>query len=125
MPTYLSPGVYVEEVRGGAADRRGRYGGGRVRRPRRAGTVQRADARDQLDPVHHDLRRLRRRAYLAQSVYGYFLNGGGNCYIVRVGQDGATPRRQPQGAGDPPAPRQATAGGYRSSGPVGRRQGRR
>jgi hypothetical protein len=24
-------------------------------------------------------------AYLAYSVYGYFLNGGGNCYIVRIG----------------------------------------
>jgi len=30
-------------------------------------------------------------AYLAYSVYGYFLNGGGNCYVVRVGAnaDGA------------------------------------
>ena len=27
--------------------------------------------------------------YLAQAVYGYFLNGGGVCYIVRVGADGA------------------------------------
>ena len=26
-------------------------------------------------------------SYLAQSVYGYFMNGGGNCYIVRIGQD--------------------------------------
>ena len=23
--------------------------------------------------------------YLAHSVYGYFLNGGGNCYVVRIG----------------------------------------
>ncbi len=24
-------------------------------------------------------------AYLAYAVYGYFLNGGGNCYVVRIG----------------------------------------
>ena len=29
--------------------------------------------------------------YLAHAVYGYFLNGGGACYVVRVGGDG---RRQ-------------------------------
>ncbi|HYO61919.1 MAG TPA: phage tail sheath subtilisin-like domain-containing protein [Actinomycetota bacterium] len=27
--------------------------------------------------------------YLAHAVYGYFLNGGGPCYVVRVGEDGA------------------------------------
>ena len=27
-------------------------------------------------------------SYLAQSVYGYFMNGGGNCYVVRIGQNG-------------------------------------
>ena len=33
-------------------------------------------------------------SYLAQSVYGYFLNGGGKCYVVRIGQEaaGAAPR---------------------------------
>jgi phage tail sheath protein FI len=28
-------------------------------------------------------------SYLARSVYGYFMNGGGNCYVVRIGQNGA------------------------------------
>jgi phage tail sheath protein FI len=28
-------------------------------------------------------------AYLAHSVYGYFQNGGGNCYVVRIGGDGS------------------------------------
>ena len=34
-------------------------------------------------------------SYLAQSVYAYFLNGGGNCYVVRIGQsaDGASSSR--------------------------------
>ncbi|HEY6058335.1 MAG TPA: phage tail sheath family protein, partial [Candidatus Limnocylindrales bacterium] len=30
-------------------------------------------------------------SYLAHAVYGYFLNGGGACYIVRVGADGEAP----------------------------------
>lgn len=29
-------------------------------------------------------------SYLAHAVYGYFMNGGGLCYIVRIGQDSAT-----------------------------------
>jgi phage tail sheath protein FI len=44
--------------------------------------------------------------YLAHAVYGYFLNGGGNCYIVRVGgsrNNGAKAVSGPQ----------ATIGGYR------------
>jgi phage tail sheath protein FI len=34
--------------------------------------------------------------YLAHAVYGYFMNGGGNCYIVRIGDEG-------NGAGGPRA----------------------
>ena len=30
-------------------------------------------------------------SYLAHAVYGYFLNGGGAAYVVRVGADGAMP----------------------------------
>jgi uncharacterized protein len=30
-------------------------------------------------------------SYLAHSVYGYFANGGGICYVVRVGQDNTNP----------------------------------
>jgi phage tail sheath protein FI len=44
--------------------------------------------------------------YLAHAVYGYFLNGGGNCYVVRVGGsrgDNGQAARGPQ----------ATIGGYR------------
>jgi uncharacterized protein len=29
-------------------------------------------------------------SYLAQSVYGYFINGGGNCYVVRIGEDSSS-----------------------------------
>ena len=30
-------------------------------------------------------------SYLAHAVYGYFLNGGGSAYVVRIGSDGAEP----------------------------------
>ena len=30
-------------------------------------------------------------AYLAHAVYGFFLNGGGNCYVVRIGADATSP----------------------------------
>ena len=33
-------------------------------------------------------------SYLAHAVYGYFLNGGGACYVVRIGADGAMPAAQ-------------------------------
>ena len=29
-------------------------------------------------------------SYMAQSVCGYFMNGGGNCYVVRIGGDGSS-----------------------------------
>ena len=32
--------------------------------------------------------------YLPLAVHGYFLNGGGTCYVVRIGGDGATPTAQ-------------------------------
>ena len=35
-------------------------------------------------------------SYLAHAVYGYFLNGGGAAYVVRVGADGAMPAAQAQ-----------------------------
>jgi phage tail sheath protein FI len=46
-------------------------------------------------------------SYLAHAVYGYFLNGGGNCYVVRVGGDGNN------GNGATAAEPQALIGGYR------------
>ena len=37
-------------------------------------------------------------AYLAHSVYGFFQNGGGLCWIVRVGDDGDGAGRAPRAA---------------------------
>ena len=59
MPTYLSPGVYVEEVESGATPPRRRgYGGGRLRRARRERALQHADPGEQLDRVRRDVRRV-------------------------------------------------------------------
>ena len=74
MPTYLSPGVYVEEV---AAGSRPIEGVGTAVAAfvglAEDGAVQRADPGQQLDPVHRRPSATSSPgSYLAQSVYGYF-----------------------------------------------------
>ena len=99
MPSYQSPGVYVEEVPSGARPLEGvGHGDRRVRRPRRGGRVQHAHSGEQLDPVHELFGGFVAGSYLAQSVYAYFQNGGGNCYVVRIGQNGTTTGPAPRGA---------------------------
>ncbi|WP_370941881.1 phage tail sheath family protein [Amycolatopsis sp. cg5] len=90
MPTYLSPGVYVEEVSSGSRPIEGV--GTAV-----AGFVGFAER----GPVHQptlvtNWTQFTKAfggfidgAYLPHAVYGYFLNGGGSAYIVRLpGGDG-------------------------------------
>ena len=119
MPTYLSPGVYVEEVEAGSRPIEGvgtsvaAFVGMAAKGPFNAPTLvsnwtQFSEAFGDFLPG----------SYLAHAVYGYFLNGGSNAYIVRIGQDGAadgkpeevrgraTPRALPAGA-------QAVIGAYR------------
>src|SRR3954470_10982709 len=86
MPTYLSPGVYVEEVESGSRPIEG------------VGTAVGAFVGIAADGPYHTPTLISSwtqyasvfgdfvpGAYLAHSVYGYFMNGGGNCYVVRVG----------------------------------------
>ncbi len=86
MPTYLSPGVYVEEVEAGARPIEG------------VGTSVAAFVGLAEDgPVNEPMLianwsqftqtfgEFMDGTYLAHAVYGYFLNGGGSCYVVRVG----------------------------------------
>ena len=109
MPTYLSPGVYVEEVEAGSRPIEG------------VGTAVAAFVGfAPQGPVHtptlvsnwtqytQKFGEFAEGQYLAHAVYGYFLNGGGNCYVVRIngGQDGGN------GASAPAQP-QAIIGGYR------------
>src|SRR3954468_23314395 len=91
MPTYLSPGVYVEEIPSGARPLEG------------VGTAVAAFVGLAEDGPFNQPTLVSSwttftdkfggfvsGSYLAQSVYGYFMNGGGNCYVVRIGQNGGS-----------------------------------
>ena len=86
MPTYLSPGVYIEEVEPG------------VRPIEGVGTAVAAFVGLASDGPFHTPTLVTNwsqftttfgepveGSYLAHAVYGYFLNGGGRTYIVRIG----------------------------------------
>jgi phage tail sheath protein FI len=103
MPTYLSPGVYVEEVQSGSRPIEG------------VGTAVAAFVGLAAQGPFNEPRLVTNWAqftstfgefmagsYLAHAVYGYFLNGGGACYVVRVGSEGAAPiaRADVPSAGD-------------------------
>lgn len=93
MPTYLAPGIYVEEVSGGA-------------RPIEAvGTSTAGFVGVAPDPTAHvneyvDITNWSKfvRAFvpegaqstpLSHAVYGFFENGGSRCYVVNVGEGGS------------------------------------
>ncbi|GAA3553310.1 phage tail sheath family protein [Kribbella ginsengisoli] len=86
MPSYLSPGVYVEEVSSGSKPIEGV--GTAV-----AAFVGFAEKGPLDEPVLvtnwtqfvETFGQFTEGALLAHSVYGYFLNGGGTAYVVRVG----------------------------------------
>ncbi|HYO17837.1 MAG TPA: phage tail sheath subtilisin-like domain-containing protein [Dermatophilaceae bacterium] len=111
MPTYLSPGVYVEEVEAGSRPIEGvgtavaAFIGIAERGPVNEPTfvtnwTQFTQSFGDFVPG----------AYLAQAVYGYFLNGGGSCYIVRIGANGSSDAEAPKAL--PPAP-EVEVGGFR------------
>jgi uncharacterized protein len=91
MPTYLSPGVYVEEAEAGTRPIEGvgtavaAFVGFAERGPVNEPTM--VTNWDQFTGTFGDFVT---GSYLAHSVYGYFLNGGGACYVVRVGGDGSS-----------------------------------
>jgi phage tail sheath protein FI len=90
MPTYLSPGVYVEEVESGSRPIEGvgtavaAFVGLAERGPVNEPTL--VSNWTQFSEKFGDFVP---GSYLAHSVYGYFLNGGGNCFIVRIGANGS------------------------------------
>jgi uncharacterized protein len=93
MPNYLSPGVYVEEVEAGSRPIEGvgtavaGFVGLAARGPTNEPTLVTNWA--QFVNAFGDFME---GSYLAHAVYGYFLNGGGACYIVRVGGDSPMPQ---------------------------------
>ena len=99
MPTYLTPGVYVEEVPSqskpiegvgtSVAAFVGLAPGGPINQPMRIANWTQF-ARLYGDPREPENGPFMEGAYLAHAVYGYFQNGGGLCWVVRVGSsDGA------------------------------------
>jgi uncharacterized protein len=102
MPTYLTPGVYVEEVPSAnkpiegvstsVAAFVGLTPGGPVNTPMRISNWTQF-AKIFGDPSNPDNGPFMEGTYMAHSVYGFFQNGGSNCWIVRVGEDGGSGNR--------------------------------
>ncbi len=94
--TYLAPGVYVEEVSSGSRPIEGV--GTSI-----AGFIGFAEKGPYNTPVlitnwtqyRETFGDFIEGAYLAHSVYGYFNNGGGICYVVRLGGNGRGAAPQP------------------------------
>jgi Bacteriophage tail sheath protein len=110
MPTYLTPGVYVEEIPAQSkpiegvgtsiAAFVGIAPGGPVNRPMRISNWTQF-AKIYGDPAEPENGPFMPGAYLAHAVYGFFQNGGGVCWIVRVGgADGAQQAQAALPAGD-------------------------
>jgi len=119
MPSYLSPGVYVEEVDSGSRPIEGvgtavaAFVGiaerGRANAPVLVGN---------WSEFTREFGEFLPEAFLAHAVYGYFQNGGGACYVVRVGADGADgPAPDGQVAGDARAVRGAGSPALGARGP--------
>lgn len=86
MPTYLTPGVYVEEVQSGARPIEGvgtavaAFVGFAEKGPFHAPTLVTS-----WDQYTQRFGGFTEGTYLAHAVYGYFANGGGAAYVVRIG----------------------------------------
>jgi uncharacterized protein len=110
MPTYLSPGVYVEEVEAGSRPIEGvgtsvaAFVGLAAKGPVNEPTL--VSNWTQFAEHFGDFVD---SSYLAHAVYGWFLNGGGNCFVVRIEPNGSGGRSQPKQI---EAPKQAALGGY-------------
>ena len=103
MPTYLTPGVYVEEVSSGnkpiegvataVAAFVGLLPGGPINKPMRISNWTQF-ANIYTDPQHPENGPFMEGSYIAHAVYGYFQNGGSIAWIIRVGSERGTPAAQ-------------------------------
>ena len=113
MPSYLTPGVYVEEVPSASkpiegvgtsvAAFVGLAPGGPLNTPVQVSNWTQF-ARTFGDPTRDDGSPYMKGAYLAYAVAGYFDNGGSICWVVRVGG-------QPDGARQAALPAAGAEGG--------------
>jgi phage tail sheath protein FI len=100
MPTYLTPGVYVEEVSSGnkpiegvgtsVAAFVGLLPGGPINQPMRISNWTQF-ASIYGDPQNPENGPFMEGAFMAHSVYGYFQNGGSIAWIIRVGSERDSP----------------------------------
>ena len=100
MPTYLTPGVYVEEVPSAnkpiegvgtaVAAFVGLAPGGPVNTPMRISNWTQF-AKIFGDTQNRENGPFMEGSYLAHSVYGFFQNGGNLCWVVRVGSEEGIP----------------------------------
>ncbi|MBB4962436.1 phage tail sheath family protein [Micromonospora polyrhachis] len=113
MPNYLAPGVYVEEVESGSRPIEGvgtavaAFVGFAAQGPFNTPTLvtnwsQYSQVFGEFVPD----------CYLGHAVYGFFLNGGGACYVVRIGGDRANGAAGAGQSAIGPGPT-ATVGSYR------------
>ena len=111
MPQYLSPGVYVEEVESGSRPIEGvgtavaAFVGLAAQGPFNTPTL--VTNWSQFTQTFGDFVE---GSYLAHAVYGYFQNGGGAAYVVRIGGNGAA---SPAARGELGPGASARLGGYR------------
>src|SRR5437879_1361571 len=114
MPTYLSPGVYVEEVEAGSRPIEGvgtavaAFVGLAAQGPINEPTLVTNWA--QFTQAFGEFTE---GTYLAHAVYGYFMNGGGACYVVRVGGEGGNGSAPGRGHQRPACARPARSGRLR------------
>lgn len=92
MAQLLSPGVYIQEVEAGSRPIEGvgtsvaAFVGLAARGPFNKPTL--ITNWSQFTDLFGEFIE---GSYLAHAVYGYFLNGGGTCYVVRIGANGSAP----------------------------------
>ena len=104
MPQYLSPGVYVEEIEAGSRPIEGvatsvaAFVGLAKKGPVNQPTL--VSNWTQYSQIFGDFME---DSYLAHSVYGYFNNGGGSAYIVRVGAPSDELTAPPSARGELPS----------------------
>lgn len=124
MPTYQSPGVYVEEVSSGSRPIEGAgtavcaFVGFAER-----GTPNKPTLVTNWTQYTKAFGGFVDGAYLPQSVYGYFLNGGGAAYVVRVGagdEESSLASTNGHGNGSAPALGAAAQGELPAAGDGGR-----
>lgn len=126
MSTYLTPGVYIEEVPSGSAS----LSAGATAIAAFVGFTEKAPTDDPADPDGLKPRLVTswtqyeklyggftEGAMLPHSVYGWFLNGGSSCYVVRVAHN--RPSQEPGQLALPAADRAiGTALQFTSVGPA-------